>query len=145
MMDQFRRKNKNTVGNFCFVSPISLANGAPSQLMKTNIEETYDSGDHSNQIPIIRIADKLQKEHVLVYNRQQHKWCNNTNCVNTLFYADYMHWMMEHLVLGTPREQGLEQEVHTCLSTFKSINTIISQPFKIIIQKTKFVKKGKEQ
>ncbi|WVY97248.1 hypothetical protein V8G54_029399 [Vigna mungo] len=24
-----------------------------------------------------------------------------------------MHWMMEHLVLGTLREQGLEQEVHT--------------------------------
>jgi len=41
--------------------------------MKTNIEETYDSGDRSNQIPIIHIADKLHKEQVLVYNKQQPK------------------------------------------------------------------------
>jgi len=37
------------------------------------MEETYDSGDYSNQIPIIPIAEKLQKEHALVYNKQQPK------------------------------------------------------------------------
>jgi len=47
---------------FC-ICPIFLEKGGPSQLMETNIEKRYGSGDHSNQRPIIHITKQTQ-EHI---------------------------------------------------------------------------------